>query len=100
MFLSLKRGGGGSGLPFRNRPDPHPAMKLGQAMASVKDLLGLGVPGIYRILCTCGASYIGHMGRNFHMAKGTSEASKVGEGGEVGISPLWLHHWTSNPLWG
>lgn len=40
-----------------------PAQKITDCMGSVKDPLGLHVPGVYQIPCACGKSYIGQTGR-------------------------------------
>lgn len=41
-----------------------PPKKTGQVLWVVKDSLGLGVQGIHKIPCTCGASHIGQTGRS------------------------------------
>jgi hypothetical protein len=39
-------------------------MKLSSLLRPVKDHLGLGTPGVYRIPCECGRVYIGQTGRS------------------------------------
>lgn len=38
-------------------------MKVKQQLRPIKDPLGLKVPGVYKVTCDCGASYVGQMGR-------------------------------------
>lgn len=47
------------------------AKKRGGLMHSVKDPLGLRVPGVYQILCSCGRVYIRQTGRTITIT-GTS----------------------------
>ena len=40
-----------------------PPRKLGTHLTRIKDQLGLRTPGVYRVPCECGATYIGETGR-------------------------------------
>lgn len=61
-------------------------------MGLVKDPLGLSVPGLYRIPCSCEPSYIGQMGRNITMH--LKEHQRHLRLGHVDKSALVHHGWT------
>lgn len=42
-------------------------LKVGQRLRSMKDSLGLHVPGVYKIPSSCGGIYIGQTGRSIEV---------------------------------
>lgn len=45
------------------KPAFYSGIKIQQLLWRVNDSLGLWVLGVYRVLCSCGACYIGQLGR-------------------------------------